>query len=129
MLLCVVQEEARPVHFNSESLPASERTAGYVAAVRRYFSEFASTVSVEVAEERPTRLVASVEPVTIGGLRGGIHRCNYPHRLSGVSPSRGERGLALFVICDGQLQVADSDGDLPQASSMNPVSTVGPGRG
>ncbi|MBS0419691.1 MAG: helix-turn-helix domain-containing protein [Proteobacteria bacterium] len=96
--------------FSTTRLPPAERESGYRHALRRYFSEITADISVRVdtAEEAPLR--ASLEPLSIGQLMGGIHQCNAPHELR--LPRTHLSGMDLYLLCEGDVSLSNANGTL-----------------
>ncbi|HEV7137561.1 MAG TPA: helix-turn-helix domain-containing protein [Steroidobacteraceae bacterium] len=101
--------EALMLNFLSTALPPSQRAAAYRQALLHYFS-YIKDARAEVETDQPDRFSASLEPFAIGGIRGGIHRCNAKHRL--FVPGTGATGLELFLLCDGDFTLSDRGGTI-----------------
>lgn len=98
------------MNFLSAALPPPERAAGYARALQQFFSTLSSNVRAQVDIDGAEQVEASIEPISIGHLRGGVHRCNSPHRLD--VPPTGSRHLDFYLMYDGELSLAGPESEI-----------------
>ena len=98
------------MNFSTTRLPPAEREAAYRSALQRYFSDVAPNVSVRLDTSGETPFWASLEPLGIGQLAGGIHQCNAPHELR--LPRTKLPGMDLYLLCDGDVSLTNANGTI-----------------
>src|SRR3954469_23783911 len=98
------------LNFSTTRLPPAEREAAYRSALQRYFSEVAPNVSVRLDTSGETPFWASLEPLGIGQLAGGIHQCSTPHELR--LPRSKLPGMDLYLLCDGDVSLTNANGTI-----------------
>jgi AraC-like DNA-binding protein len=96
--------------FSTTRLPPAERESGYRHALRRYFADITADVSVRVEASAEVPFRASLEPLCIGQLLGGIHQCNAPHELR--LPRTRLTGMDLYLLCEGDVSLSNPNGTL-----------------
>jgi len=99
--------------FSTTRLPPAERESGYRHALRRYFSDIAPNVSVRVEPSADASFRASLEPLCVGQLFGGVHHCNAPHELR--LPRTHLPGMDLYLLCDGNVSLSNANGTIELA--------------
>lgn len=95
------------MHFSTTQLAPAEREAAYRDALKSYFAFVSPDVSVRVDTHGDTAFSASLEPLTIGQLVGGIHECNAPHVLH--LPRTDLSGMDLYLLCEGDVSLFTAD--------------------
>jgi AraC family transcriptional activator of tynA and feaB len=96
--------------FSTTWLPPAERESAYRNVLQRYFSDIAPKVSVRVDTSGKDPFRASLEPLSIGQLVGGIHQCNAPHELH--LPRTRLSGMDLYLLCEGDVSLSNANGTL-----------------
>lgn len=94
--------------FSTTWLPPAERESGYRNVLQRYFADITPQVSVRVDTSGKDPFQASLEPLSIGQLVGGIHQCNAPHELR--LPRTRRSGMDLYLLCDGDVSLSNANG-------------------
>ena len=100
--------------FSTTRLPPAERESGYRHALRRYFSDITPNLSVRVGPSTGAPFRASLEPLSIGQLLGGIHHCNAPHELH--LPRTHLTGMDLYLLCEGTVSLCNVNGTIELAA-------------
>lgn len=98
------------MNFSTTRLPPAERAAAYRSALQRYFSNIAANISVRVDTSGAAPFRASLEPLSIGQLAGGIHHCSAPHELR--LPRTSQSGMDLYLLCDGDVSLTNANGTI-----------------
>ena len=96
--------------FSTTRVHPAEREAAYRCALQQYFSNVAPNVSVRVDASGEKPFWASLEPLSIGQLAGGIHQCNAPHELR--LPRTRLPGMDLYLLCDGDVSLTNANGTI-----------------
>jgi AraC-like DNA-binding protein/mannose-6-phosphate isomerase-like protein (cupin superfamily) len=104
------------MRFSSNSLPFSERAAGYEAALRQYFSSFGTQIQVQVEAPGSSPVEASLDEFTLGTLSGAVHCSNVPHLLHAKPNLHDESAMDFYVVRKGHICFMDDEGSVELAA-------------
>ena len=89
--------------FSSADLPVAERKTAYEAALRGYFGDEYADKHIRVDIEQPESFTASMDPITLGHVRGAIHMSNAPHRVFLAPTDTNSGDLDFYLLLDGEI--------------------------
>jgi AraC-like DNA-binding protein len=117
--------------FSSVGLPVADRPGAYEAVMRRYFGDEYVDKHLQLDIGEPEAFSATVDPIVLGHVRGGIHTSSVPHRMFLTPGDTISGDLDFYFLNSGEISFAGDkgmielrSGDMALLRTSDPVSSV-----
>lgn len=119
--------------FASDRLRPQERSSAYERALHTWLAPEAEKLEVYVESGHPAGVSASIDPLILGQIMGGIHKSNVGHTVEAAPTSDRGAYVEFYYLLDGNFTIETSTGQtilapgdmalLPTGTEMRSTST------